>query len=329
MKAHLCLIYENIWEVIEDGPIIIMMDNDAHIVDINQPARIPKPTNLLTSEEKKLKNLEFVAQAALFQTLDEDRMKDTKNCTTAKEIWDILADLCRESEAIKGNKFQLAVDRYESFKMQAEQSISSLETRFLGIISEMNNLGRIYPNSEMNSKILDNLTEEWDMKVIATKESRNLNSITPRELFGSLKAHEYSLNRKKEASTSSAQDVAFYAEPFRSGNRNLGECFHCHKQGHYMFECPKIPEDKKTKYKSILSTKKAKDIWYLDSGCSKHMTGDREDLDGYEEIKGPLVTFGDNSKSRTIGEGFVVKGKVVVNGVSHVDGLKHKLLSIS
>ena len=67
----------------------------------------------------------------------------------------------------------------------------------------------------MNSKILDDLTEEWDMKVIATKESRNLNSITPRKLFGSLKAHEYSLNRKKEASTSSAQDAAFYGERTR------------------------------------------------------------------------------------------------------------------
>ena len=142
-------------------------------------------------------------------------MKDTKNCTTAKEIWDLLADLCQESETIKENKLQLAVDRYESFKMQAEESISSLETRFLGIISEMNNLGRSYPNSEMNSKVLDNLTEEWDMKVIATKESRNLNSITLRELFGSLKAHEYSLNRKKEALTSSAQDASFYGERTR------------------------------------------------------------------------------------------------------------------
>ncbi|KAH6824271.1 hypothetical protein C2S53_008000 [Perilla frutescens var. hirtella] len=139
IKVHLCSIHENMW--------------------------IPKPAHLLTSEEKKLKNLEFVAQAALFQTLDEDRMKDTKNCQTAKEIWDLLADLCKESETIKGNKLQLAVDRYESFKMHSDETISSLEIRFLGIISEMNNLGRRYSNSEMNSKILDNLIEEWDMKI--------------------------------------------------------------------------------------------------------------------------------------------------------------------
>ncbi|KAH6804309.1 hypothetical protein C2S51_032556 [Perilla frutescens var. frutescens] len=81
--------------------------------------------------------------------------------------------------------------------------------------------------------------------------------------------------------------------------------------------------------KSILSKKKVKDTWYLDSRCSKHMIGDKNDLDDYKEVKGPLVTFGDNSKIQTIGKGFVVKGKVVINSVSHVEGLKHKLLSIS
>ncbi|KAH6835979.1 hypothetical protein C2S53_002141 [Perilla frutescens var. hirtella] len=343
MKAHLCSIHENMWKVIEEGLITIMMNNEAHIADVNQPARIPKPTHLLTGEEKKLKNLEFVAQAALFQTFDEDRMKDTKSCRTAKEIWDLLTDLCKESEAIKGNKLQLAVDKYESFKMHSDETISSLEIRFLGIISEMNNLGRTYPNSEMNSKILDNLTEEWDMKVIVTKESSDLNSVTLRELFSSLKAHEYSLNQKREASisSSSAQDTAFYGERNRgernqssveqprAANRSIGECFHCHKQGHCRYECPELPKDKKAKEKGIISKKRTMEVWYLDSGCSKHMMGDREDLEGYKEMKGPLVTFGDNSRSRTIGEGFVVKEKVVVNGVSHMEGLKHKLLSIS
>ncbi|KAH6788502.1 hypothetical protein C2S51_003508 [Perilla frutescens var. frutescens] len=139
MRAHLCSIHENMWEVIEDGPITIMMDNEAHIADVNQPAKIPKPTHLLT---------------------DEDRMKYTKNCTTAKEIWDLLVDLCKESEAINGNKLQLAVNKYESFKMHSNETISNLEIGFLAIISEMNNLRRTYLNSEMNSKILDNFTEE-------------------------------------------------------------------------------------------------------------------------------------------------------------------------
>ena len=47
------------------------------------------------------------------------------------------------------------------------------------------------------------------------------------------------------------------AEPFRGGNRNLGECFHCHKQGHYRFECPELPEDKKAKVRRSFFKRKA------------------------------------------------------------------------
>ncbi|RVW18658.1 Copia protein [Vitis vinifera] len=45
-----------------------------------------------------------------------------------------------------------------------------------------------------------------------------------------------------------------------------------------------------------------KDKWFLDSGCSRHMTGDESKFAFYKE-KGGYVTFGDNSKGRIIGQG--------------------------
>ena len=38
-------------------------------------------------------------------------------------------------------------------------------------------------------------------------------------------------------------------------------------------------------------------LWYLDSGCSRHMTGDRSLFKVFESKKGGNVTFGDGSKS--------------------------------
>ena len=38
-------------------------------------------------------------------------------------------------------------------------------------------------------------------------------------------------------------------------------------------------------------------VWYLDSGCSRHMTGDRSLFKVFESKKGGNVTFGDGSKS--------------------------------
>ncbi|KAL8103609.1 hypothetical protein AgCh_027981 [Apium graveolens] len=44
-------------------------------------------------------------------------------------------------------------------------------------------------------------------------------------------------------------------------------------------------------------------VWILDSGSSRHMTGDRALLSNVVEKDGPLVTFGDNNKGLTDGYG--------------------------
>ncbi|XP_071741367.1 uncharacterized protein [Rutidosis leptorrhynchoides] len=70
-------------------------------------------------------------------------------------------------------------------------------------------------------------------------------------------------------------------------------------------------------------------MWYLDSGCSRHMTGCKEHLVGFVEEKGPSVRYGDNSVAKTIGYGTVIAGSVSFKKVALVEGLKHNLLSVS
>ncbi|KAJ9566512.1 hypothetical protein OSB04_002478 [Centaurea solstitialis] len=63
-------------------------------------------------------------------------------------------------------------------------------------------------------------------------------------------------------------------------------------------------------------------IWYLDSGCSRHMTGSKSVLSNYREERGPAVTFGGNGKGQTRGYGTLTNGLLM-------SGLMHNLLSIS
>jgi len=70
--------------------------------------------------------------------------------------------------------------------------------------------------------------------------------------------------------------------------------------------------------------------WYVDSGCSRHMIGNKELLFEYEEkIGGGSVTFGDNTKDQIKGYGVIVRGDVDINQVAYVNGLKHNLISVS
>ncbi|GJS54455.1 retrovirus-related pol polyprotein from transposon TNT 1-94 [Tanacetum coccineum] len=70
-------------------------------------------------------------------------------------------------------------------------------------------------------------------------------------------------------------------------------------------------------------------IWYLDSGCSRHMTGVKSYLHKYVEQPGPKVVFGDDSTCTTEGYGSIKCNGIVFTKVAFVNGLKYNLISIS
>ncbi|GJS53349.1 retrovirus-related pol polyprotein from transposon TNT 1-94 [Tanacetum coccineum] len=70
-------------------------------------------------------------------------------------------------------------------------------------------------------------------------------------------------------------------------------------------------------------------ICYLDSGCSRSMTGVKSYLHKYVEQPGPKVVFGDNASCITEGYGSIKCGGIVFTKVAFVNGLKYNLISIS
>ena len=71
-------------------------------------------------------------------------------------------------------------------------------------------------------------------------------------------------------------------------------------------------------------------IWYLDSGCSKHMTGDTAQFITLEARNEGKVTLGDNTTKKVVGSGMIGNlENFFIDNVLLVEGLKHNLLSIS
>ena len=72
------------------------------------------------------------------------------------------------------------------------------------------------------------------------------------------------------------------------------------------------------------------DAWYFDSGCSKHMTGNRSFYSELKECASRHVIFGDGVKGRIIAKGNIVKNNLpYLNDVRYGEGLKENLISIS
>ncbi|GJT13404.1 uncharacterized mitochondrial protein-like protein [Tanacetum coccineum] len=102
-----------------------------------------------------------------------------------------------------------------------------------------------------------------------------------------------------------------------NGNETIGfdkskvECYNCHKRGHFARDC-KAPRNQDNKNKESsrrsvpveTSTSTAlvscDGLGVIDSGCSRHMTGNMSYLIDYEEIDGGYVAFRGNPKGGKI-----------------------------
>ncbi|GJZ95150.1 hypothetical protein Tco_0667353 [Tanacetum coccineum] len=68
-------------------------------------------------------------------------------------------------------------------------------------------------------------------------------------------------------------------------------------------------------------------LWYLDSGCSKHMTGDRSQLTNFISKFLGTVKFGNDQVAKIMGFGDYQIGNVTISRVYYVEGLGHNLFS--
>nr|GEW53650.1 integrase, catalytic region, zinc finger, CCHC-type, peptidase aspartic, catalytic [Tanacetum cinerariifolium] len=69
-------------------------------------------------------------------------------------------------------------------------------------------------------------------------------------------------------------------------------------------------------------------LWYLDSRCSKHMTGNRSQLMNFISKFLGTVRFGNDHIARIIGYGDYQLGNVTISRVYYVEGLGHNLFFV-
>ncbi|GJT95729.1 copia protein [Tanacetum coccineum] len=156
------------------------------------------------------------------------------------------------------------------------------------------------------------LHPKWRAKVMAIEESKDLTSLSLEELIGNLKVYEARKESNDEdSSTSESEDEEYaMASLQRSRDDKNGKserkCFRCGDSNHLIGECPKSSRNNNQRAfirgawsdsgedeeemnidetclvaqasNENLWKKLEPDEWIKDSGCSKHMTGNRRHL---------------------------------------------------
>jgi len=71
-------------------------------------------------------------------------------------------------------------------------------------------------------------------------------------------------------------------------------------------------------------------FWFVDSGCSRHMTGEKSNFLSLVATQGGSVAFGNGKSGSIVGIGKIGESLAhSIEDVYLVDGLKHNLLSVS
>ncbi|XP_019160885.1 PREDICTED: uncharacterized protein LOC109157433 [Ipomoea nil] len=138
-------------------------------------------------------------------------------------------------------------------------------------------------------------------------------------------------------------------------HRRRIRCYYCHRLGHIKAYCFKRQYDLQYRHNNRSWTRQARNqnkkiwvrkdqtqavayttrtskqnIWYFDSGCSRHMTGNSENLESIQYKNEGHVTFGDGGKRQIIANGTLnVHGLPKLPKVLLVQSLKANLISIS
>ena len=68
--------------------------------------------------------------------------------------------------------------------------------------------------------------------------------------------------------------------------------------------------------------------WYVDSGCSRHMTGDISQLTEIQNYNGGYVSFAGGENGKITQRGTVTNGILQFDNVNFVPELKHSLLNV-
>ncbi|XP_057425887.1 uncharacterized protein LOC130719274 [Lotus japonicus] len=129
----------------------------------------------------------------------------------------------------------------------------------------------------------------------------------------------------------------------RKSKKKDVQCYACKKLGHYSYECKRKKKGSKPSdssipsvevINSVVSTHKNDDsTWYLDSGCSSHMTSHKDWFVDLDENRTSSVKFADNSMSTATGKGRVLirkkNGKqTLIHDLLFVPSVKHNLISL-
>ncbi|TXG63524.1 hypothetical protein EZV62_010518 [Acer yangbiense] len=289
-----------------------------------------------TSKDEKKKGSK--ALFFLQQALDE-MFPRIMGATSAKEAWDILKEEFHGSEKVRIVKLQTLRRELKNIKMKDSETTKNYYARIKEIVNQMRAYGETISDKKVVEKILVNVTGKYDPIITAIEESKDITKLSVIEIMGSLEAYENRLSQRNEDSVESAfkSKLNIQSQKSESGWKKSKSNFKGENSRNY------DNQDKNTKYPPCgiygvlfyacqAASEEKNDKWYIDSGCSNHMTGDASIFCDIDASNKSQVRLGNGALVEVKGNGTIAietkKGRRFIKNVLLVPNLQQNLLSV-
>ncbi|GJT37372.1 zf-CCHC domain-containing protein [Tanacetum coccineum] len=300
----------DLWHVITNGDFQPIIQNPKTKLD----EVVPFENQTDDLKRRLAKNNE--AKMVIYNALPRKEYERIFMCNTAKEIWKTLLITHQGNNQVKDNKIDLLVQQYEQFVISEDESIDSAFARFNTIITSLKALDEGYSSKnylignlkvhemiiKKDSEIVKAKVERKSLALKAKKESSDEECSTSgsedEEYAMAVRDFKKFFKRRGRFIRQPRNDKkTFQRSQDDKNGKSQRKCFRCEDPNHLIGECPKPPRDKNQRafvggsWSDISSTKTRHiclgvdlepDEWIKDSGCSKHMTGNRKLFSTYK-----------------------------------------------
>ncbi|CAM8998996.1 unnamed protein product [Rhodiola kirilowii] len=191
MKAFLKSQDESVWEAVEQGW--------THPVATDKEGKVTLlAKDKWTDAHKNAEAANSKAMNAIFSGVDGKNFKIISTCEIAKTAWDILRTTHEGTTKVKISRMEMVTSKFESFRMQEDETIADFNTRILDFSNEAYALGEPMTEETLVRKVLRSLPKRFAMKALAVKEAHDVKVMRLDELMGSLQSHEIELNEEDQ-----------------------------------------------------------------------------------------------------------------------------------